>query len=102
MANQGHSQKNGAITVKNMGDLIVRAKIQYQFNNSVYERSSDPLSLNQEYTFLIPIGSSGVFIKIQTVNSISSKYIYENVFQSFENVCIKVTGTIYQAFVSNC
>ena len=58
---------------------------------------SDKLAINQQYTFVIPYGSSDVFVRIK-----SGKTLYENSFQRYDDVCLKVTGTIFKSDVSTC
>ena len=96
---QNPSSDSGEIIVKNFGSLAVRVFIQYQQENSLYQRSSDPLGTNQEYTFIVPSAANAVFLKIEGVNFIkSSKILFDGKFESFERVCIQVVGTVYEAY----
>jgi hypothetical protein len=96
---QKFAANNGEITIKNYGTLAVRVLIQYRQDYSINQRSSDPIGLNQEYTFSVPSLANAVFLKIEGVNFIkSSKILFDGKFESFERVCIHVLGTVYEAY----
>ena len=83
--------------------MLIKGTIKYQLDGIVYESGSDPLARHEQHKFELPFGASAVFLKIQTAEFIESiKTIYENTYESFENVCIQVTGTIFQANAYEC
>ena len=96
--NQGQSPSNGAITVKNAAGLIIKSSIEYTYQGSLFQRTSDSLAINQQYTFVIPYGASAVLIRIKT----TLKTLYENSISNYDNACLIVTGTLFKANVASC
>ena len=91
------------MTVVNYGAFTARFLVKYTLAGYEENLVSDPFTLNQRKSLVIPGAASGVFVTVQVLYFISNYgAVYSNSIASSDNLCIVLRGTVFYPTAQKC